>query len=138
VVLKGDKRDGKAGVAAEPELKRNIESGLRKSLAGGTNLVGGIGGAARSINFIEFGVSDVSELSSVTYHLAVTTSLLRSEGELVPDVHPVTILAVDALSTNLYLNLLDKLLTGAIKPAGMFGIALSYFRKSYLKVSAVS
>jgi hypothetical protein len=36
-------------------------------------------------------------------------------------MHPVTILAVDALSSNLNFYLLDELFTRAIKPAGMFG-----------------
>jgi hypothetical protein len=40
--------------------------------------------------------------------------LLLGKSELVPDVHPVTVLAVDALATNLNLNRLDKLLTREI------------------------
>ena len=78
VVLKSDEGYSETRVAAEPELKGNIESGLGKGLAGSTYLVRGIGSAARSINFIEFRVGD-GKLSSVTYHLVVTTSLLGCE-----------------------------------------------------------
>jgi hypothetical protein len=137
VILKSNEGNGEAGVAAEPELKRNIESGLGKGLAGSTNLVRGISGAARAINIVEVRVSDVGKLSSITYHLVVATSLLGGKSKLVPDVHPVTILAVNALASNLNLYLLDELLTRAIKPAGMLGIILRNLRKSYLKIGAV-
>jgi len=137
VVLKSNEGNGETRVAAEPELKRNIESGLGKGLAGSTDLVRGIGGTARSVNLVKFRVGNVSELSGVTNHLVVTTSLLRSKSELIPNVHPVTILAVDALSSNLNFYLLNELLTRAIKPAGMLGVILTNFRKSYLKISAV-
>ena len=40
-------------------------------------------------------------------HLVVASLLLRREGELVPDVHPITILAVNSLATNLNLNARD-------------------------------
>ena len=40
VVLEGNQRKGKAGVAAVPEHKRHVQSGLGKSLAGGAHLAG--------------------------------------------------------------------------------------------------
>ena len=43
VVLKSDQGKGKTGVGAVPELKRNVKSGLGKSLAGGTHLARSIG-----------------------------------------------------------------------------------------------
>ncbi len=37
--------------------------------------------------------------------------------ELGPDLHPVTVLAINALATNLELNLLEEAVTNVIEPA---------------------
>jgi hypothetical protein len=143
VVLKGDKGQGKTGVAAVPELEGNIEGGLRESIAGSANLAGG-SGLARTINVIERGVSDVSELSGVSNHGKVARALVNSQGKLVPDVHPITILAINALATNLDLNLRDNLLTGEVKPTGINTVLAGALHllvdlgESNLKVSAIS
>jgi hypothetical protein len=113
VVLEGNQRKGKTGVGAKPELKRNIKSGLRKSIAGSANLARSQG-VARAINIREGRISDEGKLGGVTNHLEVAALLLRGHCELVPDVHPVTILAVNALATNLNLNLGDELLTRVV------------------------
>jgi len=113
VVLKGNQGEGKAGVGAKPELKRHVQGGLRKGVTGGTHLAGGQG-VARGLNLRERGISDEGKLGGVTNHLEVSALLLRSHCELVPDVHPVTVLAVNALATNLNLNLGDELFTGEI------------------------
>jgi hypothetical protein len=114
VVLESDQRKGKAGVAAEPEKKGNVESGLREGVTGGTDLVGATGGGTGASNGGECGISDVGKLGGVTNQLEVATLVLGGHRELVPDVHPVTILAVNALATDLNLNLGDKLLTDEI------------------------
>ena len=147
VVLKGDQGESKTGVGAKPELKRNVEGGLRKGVAGGTHLAGSLG-VARTIDISEGGIGDEGKLSGVTNHLEVATGLLRGHGELVPDVHPVTILAVNALATNLNLNLGDELLSGVIQPTGINasvvgnGVSTNTHQlvdlgKSHLKISAV-
>jgi hypothetical protein len=115
VVLKGDEGKGQTGVAAEPELKGDVEGGLGESIAGSANLARS-GSVARAIDVVEGGVGDEGQLGSVSDHLEVTALLLGRHGELVPDVHPVTVLAVDALATDLNLNLRDELLTGEIEP----------------------
>jgi hypothetical protein len=143
VVLKGDEGKGKAGVAAVPELEGDIEGGLRKSIAGSANLARG-GGLARTVNIVERGVSDISELGGVSNHGKVARALVNSEGELVPDVHPITILAVNALATDLDLNLRNDLLTGEVKPTGIHAVLCGALHllvdlgESNLKVSAVS
>ena len=119
VVLEGDKGEGKSGVAAKPEEQGDVQCGLRESIAGGTYLCGGARASARSRYTGEVGVGDVCELSGVTNHLPVSLLLLLGQGELVPDVHPVTILAVNALTTDLNLNLGDDLLTDVVEPAGI-------------------
>jgi hypothetical protein len=114
VVLKGNKRKGKSRVAAEPELKRNIKGGLRKGVTGSADLGGSTGSSARSVDIGILGFSDVGELGGVSNHLEVTTLLLGRKGHLVPDVHPVSVLTVYALTTNLNLNLSDELLSNIV------------------------
>jgi hypothetical protein len=113
VVLEGNKRKGETRVGAEPKLERHVEGGLRKSVTGSANLARSKR-VTRAINVRERRVGDEGKLSGVTDHLEVAALLLRSHGELVPDVHPIAILAIDTLATNLNLNLSDKLLTGEI------------------------
>jgi hypothetical protein len=141
VVLKSNKGEGKSGVAAEPELKRYIESSLRKSIAGSTYLVRSSGRSTGSRYVSKVGVSDIGKGSGVTNHLVVASLLLLGKGELVPDVHPITVLAVDALSSDLNLNLGYELLTNEVQPTGIDitrGVhVLINLRKSDLKIGAV-
>jgi hypothetical protein len=144
VVLKSNKGKGQTRVAAEPELEGDIEGGLRESIAGSANLARSAN-IARAIDVVEGGVSDEGQLGSVSDHLEVTALLLGRHGELVPDVHPVAELTVDALATDLNLNLRDELLTGEVKPTGInarggSGVLqrLANLGESNLKVSAVS
>jgi hypothetical protein len=118
VVLKSDERKGQTGVAAEPELKGDIEGGLGESVTGSANLARSVG-IARAIDVVEGGVGDEGQLGGVADHLEVSALLLGGHGELVPDVHPVTVLTVDALATDLNLNLRYELLTGEVKPTGI-------------------
>jgi hypothetical protein len=144
VVLKSDKGQGQTGVAAEPELEGDIEGGLGESVTGSANLARSVG-IARTIDVVEGGVGDESQLSGVADHLEVAALLLGGHGKLVPDVHPVTVLAIDTLATDLNLNLRDELLTGEVKPTGINagstrGVlqSLANLRESNLKISAVS
>ena len=143
VVLKSDEGQGQTGVAAEPELEGDVEGSLGESIAGGANLARSVG-IARAINVVEGGVGDEGELAGVADHLEVAALLLGGHGELVPDVHPVTVLAVNALATDLNLNLRDELLTGEIEPTsvnvagGRVLEGLANLGESNLKVGAVS
>jgi len=146
VVLESNERKSETGVLAEPELKRNVKGGLRECVTRSANLSGCIS-LARTIDVRERGVGDVGELGGIADHLEVAILLADRHGKLVPDVHPVTVVAVDALTTNLNLNLGDELLTREIKPAsensrglattGRIGKLLANLRKSYLKDGAV-
>jgi len=143
VILESDQRQSKAGVSAEPEEEGDVQSGLRESLSGGANLARASSGSAGSVDVGERGVSHVGKLSGVANHLVVTSLLLRREGKLIPDVHPVTILAVNSLTTNLNLNLSNELLTGVIQPTGIDITAsalhgLVNLRESNLDIGAVS
>jgi len=114
VVLESNEGKGKSRVAAEPELKRDIKGGLGKGVAGSADLGGSTGSSARSVDIGILGFSDVGELGGVSNHLEVTTLLLGRKGHLVPDVHPVSVLTVYALTTNLNLNLSDELLSNIV------------------------
>jgi len=140
VVLQSNEGKGKTRVAAVPELKRHVKGGLRKGIAGSAHLGRGRGGSAGARHGGEVGVSDVGKLGGVTDHLVVTSLLLLGEGQLVPDVHPVTVLTVNALTSDLNLHLGDELLTNEVQPAGIDvagGNVLVDLRKSHLKVGAV-
>jgi len=142
VVLEGNEGEGQTGVAAEPELEGDVEGGLGESVTRSANLARSVG-VARAVNVSKSRVSDVSQLSGVANHLVVAALLLGGHGELAPDVHPVTVLAVNALTTDFNLNLRNQLLTGEVEPAGIHASsdaleALTDFRESNLKVSAVS
>jgi hypothetical protein len=119
VVLESDQRQSKTGVSAEPEEEGDVQGGLRESLAGSANLAGAATGSAGSVDVGECGVAQVGQLGGVSDHLVVTSLLLRREGKLIPDVHPVTILAVNSLASNLNLNLGNELLTGVVQPTGI-------------------
>merc|ERR1711968_206493 len=141
VVLKGNKRKGKSRVSAVPEAKRNVKSGFRKSVTRSAYLGRSSGSGTRSIDTIEVRVGDVCKLSGVTNHLVVTLLLFRRKGKFVPDVHPVTILTVDSLTSDFDFNLGYKLFTNVIQPTGIDSVSrvhgLVDFRKGYLKVSSV-
>ena len=143
VVLKSDQRKGKTRVAAEPELKRNVKGGLRKSVTGSAYLRRSTSSGTRTRYVSEGRIGNVGQLGGVSNHLVVTVLLFLGKGKLVPDVHPVTILTVNALTTNLNLNLSNQLLTREIQPTsidstGGTSHVLVDLGKSYLKVGTVS
>jgi hypothetical protein len=141
VVLESNKRKSKARIVAEPELKRNVEGGLRKSVTRSAYL-SRCAGIAWTINVRELRISQESELGGLADHLVVATLLILVHGKLRPDVHPVTVLLVNALTTNLYLNTINELMAREIQPSGIEDTVstahgLVDLRKSYLEVSAV-
>ncbi len=145
VVLKGNEREGQTRVAAVPELEGNIEGCFRESIAGLAHL-GGSSGRARTINSRERGIGDEGQLCGVADHLKVTALLFLGKGELVPQVHPVTILAINTLTTDFDFNLGNHLLPREIEPAGpdtrrgarRVNHRLIDFRQSHLQIGAVS
>jgi hypothetical protein len=143
VILKSNQRKSKTGVAAIPELKGDIQSSLGESIAGGANLTRSIS-LARTIDRVERRVSDESKLSGVADHSIVTSLLINGKSKVVPDVHPVTILAINALTTDLNLNLRNQLLTREVEPTGINTVLdrslhrLVDLGESNLKVGAVS
>jgi hypothetical protein len=143
VILKGDQRKSKTGVTAIPELEGDIQSSLGESIAGSANLTRSVS-LARAIDGVKRRVGDKGKLGSVSNHGIITLHLVNRKSKVVPDVHPVTILAINALTTDLDLNLGNQLLTGEIKPTSINTIlgtalhSLVNLGESNLKISAVS
>ena len=116
VVLEGDQRESKTRVAVEPELERNVESVLRsalESLVGGVRLAASAGIVAVLTTLDE----KVGELRDVANHLGITGLLTRLLGELVPDLEPVTIVLVNALTADFEFDVLDQVVTDPVEPA---------------------
>jgi hypothetical protein len=142
VVLESNEWESKSWVVAEPELEWDVESGLWKGIAWSTYLARSRG-ITRTINWSEGWISEVGKLSGLTNHLKVTSLAILVHGELIPDVHPVTVLLVNSLTTDLELNIINKLMAWEIKPAGVDSTTgwrhvLINLWESNLKVGAVS
>jgi len=116
VVLEGDERDGQTGVTAEPELEGDVEGLGRGSRAGGAG-VGELSTGARGIKRITLGVLHEDEIVGVADHVVEGSSGTSILSELGPDLHPVTILTVNALAADLELHNLDEAVADVVEPA---------------------
>ena len=115
VVLKGNQGESQTRVAAEPELQRDVQS-VHRGAAG--NDFGGEGLTAIAI-IVAAGaalVQQVGEFRDVADHLGITSLFTSLLGEFVPDVEPVTILLVNALTTNFDFNVIDEVVTDPVEP----------------------
>jgi len=142
VVLEGDKRKSKSRVSAVPELEGYVKGGFWECVARSAHLSRGRT-ITRTVYISEVRVSYICECGGVANHFVVSFGLVLVKGELIPDVHPVTVLAVDALAANFNFYLLYKLLTREIKPSGIYTVTcrgkfLAYLWECYLEVCAVS
>ena len=131
VVLEGDKRKRETRVAAEPELERHVKRGLRKRAARHARVARGAR-VARDVHRRERRVGQVGELRGLPNHLVVATFLFGGHRELVPQVHELTVLTVNALSTNLNLHVIDHVDARVINPAGKDGVASRTLRLRWL------
>jgi hypothetical protein len=141
VVLEGDQGQRETRVAAEPELKRHVQSVHGRARA---NLLGRVGGTtiARVVARLATCEDDVGELGHVANHLGITGLLTRLLRELVPDVEPVTIVLVDTLTTNLELDIRNKVLANPVEPTELTATAVGLsvdlnLGKSGLKIDTV-
>ena len=140
VVLQGNQRQGQTRITAEPELKRNVEGVgrgavdrliARVRLATGTLIIAALATLHQQ----------VGQHRHVTNHLGIAGLLASLLGKLIPDVHPVTVVLVDTLTTNLNLHGLDKVVAHPVEPAELSARAVrrlqSHLRKSRLEIHAV-
>ncbi len=116
VVLEGDEGEREARVAAEPELEGDVESVVRRAVE---DLRGRVGLAAGAVIVARLAAlnEEVGELGDVTHHLGVAGLLASLLGELIPDVEPLTVVLVNALTANLELNGLDEVVANPVEPA---------------------
>jgi hypothetical protein len=116
VVLERDERDRKTRVTAVPELEGDEERLHRRARARQAR-VRGLRGGARGVQGDTAAVLEEHKVGAVAHH--VVERHLRAEGlgELGPDLHPVTILLVDARATDLDLHRVDEAVTDVVEPA---------------------
>lgn len=140
VVLEGDQGQGETRVAAEPELEGDVQ-GVHRGARGDNLRRQGLATIAIIVASGAALVEQVGELRDVTNHLGVTSLLARLLGELIPDVQPLTILLVNALTTDLNLNIVDEVVADPVEPAELGTRAVSRLElnlgKSGLQVHAV-
>ena len=96
VVLKGDQGEGEAGVAAEEELKRNVQ------------LVG-------------FGRVRHTGIAA-TDHFLETVALFFGHGQFGPDFEPFTVMFVDLLATDFEGDVFDQGVTQRVHGLGVFEV----------------
>jgi len=116
VVLQGDERDRQAGVAAVPELERDVQR-LEGRAGTGQARVRGLRGGARGVQGDTRAVLEEDEVGAVAHHVVERHLGAQRLRELGPDLHPVTVLAIDARTTDLDLHLLDEAVTDVVEPA---------------------
>ena len=140
VVLERNQRQSQTRVAAEPELERDVQGvhrGARGDDLGRERLAAVAVVVARRATLVQ----EVRELRDVADHLGITGLLASLLSELVPDVHPVTVLLVDALATNLDLNIVDHVVTDPVQPTELSARAVrrleSDLREGRLEIHAV-
>ena len=141
VVLERNEGKRQTRVAAEPELERDVQGvhrGARGDDLGGEGLSAIAIVVARRAALVE----EVRELGNVADHLGIAGLLARLLGELVPDVEPVAILLVNALATNLNLDIVDEVVTNPVEPAELRARAVGRLQgnlgKGGLEIHAVN
>ena len=115
VVLQSNQWQRQTWVAAEPELQWNVQSVHRS--AAGNNLRGQwLTTVAIVVTSRTTLVDQVGKLWDVTDHLGVTSLLAWLLSQLVPDVQPITVVLVNALTTDLNLNVVDDVVANPVQP----------------------
>ena len=140
VVLEGDQRQSKTWVAAEPELQRDVQGVHRR--ARGDDLRGeGLTAIAVVVASRATLVQEVRKLGYIANHLGITGLLAGLLSELVPNVKPVTVLLVNALTTDLNLNIIDDVVTDPVEPTELSARTVRrlelHLRQGSLEVHAV-
>jgi len=141
VVLERDKRERKTRVAVEPELERDIErrlGGAAADLRRRVGLTRGAGAVAVNTRLHE----EVDELGHIAYHLGVAALFARILREFIPDLEPVTVVLINLLSTDLDVDVVDKIVTDPVEPAELRARRIRRrkfdLRKRRLEVNAVN
>ena len=115
VVLEGDQGQRETRVAAEPELEGHVQGVHGRARANHLGRVG-LTSIARVVARSTTGEDDIGELGHVANHLGIPRLLTGLLGELVPDVEPVTIVLVNALTADFKFHVGDKVLANPVEP----------------------
>ena len=115
VVLQGDEGNRKARITAEPELQRDIE-GLRGRTGTGNARNSRLRARACRIKTNARRTLHEHKVMRVADKGLKGANGTRLRGELGPNLHPVAVLAVNTLTTNLNLDLLHKAVPNVIEP----------------------
>jgi hypothetical protein len=116
VVLQGNQGQSQTRVAAEPELQGHIQSILGRAAEQLTRGVG-LAASAGVVAVLATLHDQIRQVGHVANHLGVAGLLARLLGQLIPDVQPVTVVLVDALATDLELNVVDQVVADPVQPA---------------------
>ena len=116
VVLERDQRDRQTRVAAEPELERDVERTRGRAGTGGAR-VRQLRAGARGVQRIALLVLHQHEVVRVADHVVEGLNRADVLRQLRPDLHPVAVLAVNALAADLELNRLDQAVADVVEPA---------------------
>jgi len=116
VVLEGDEGDGKTRVAAEPELEGDVEGLGGGSLARNAG-DGGLRAGAGRIESEAVGALEEDKVVGVADEGVKGYNITGFGGQLGPDLHPVTVLAINALAANFNLHLLEEAVADVVEPA---------------------
>ena len=141
VVLQGNQGQSQTWVAAEPELQwdvQGVHGGARGDDLGRQWLTTIAVVVARRATLVQ----EVRELGDVADHLRIAGLLASLLRKLVPDVHPVTVLLINALTTNLNLDIIDEVVTNPVEPTELRARAVRRLkgdlRQGGLQVHAVN
>ena len=141
VVLQRNERQRQTRVAAEPELERDVQGvhrGARGDDLGRQRLTAIAVVVARRAALVQ----EVRELGDVADHLRIAGLLASLLRKLVPDVHPVTVLLINALTTNLNLDIIDEVVANPVEPTELRARAVRRLqgdlRQGGLQVHAVN
>jgi len=132
VVLKGDKGKSKTGVAAKPELKGDIESGFRHTRSKVAITESHIIGSGTSSGTVAR--NGLNETSDVANHGSISLFVTSGLRKFIPDVEPVTVVAVNALTTDFDFHLSDHNVPEPVKPTELSGSGNRHTGKSDLKI----
>jgi len=116
VVLERNERDRDTRVAAEPELERDVQRLGGRALARHAR-DRSLGRRARRVQREASAALHQHEVVRVAEHGVQHMDVTGIRGELGPDLHPVAVLAVNALATDLQLNLVDQAVADVVQPA---------------------
>ncbi len=136
VVLEGDQGDRKTRVAAEPELERDVQR-LRRGTSAGHAGDRGLRGGARGVQGEAVSALQENQVVGVADEGVEGSNRAGLSGELSPDLHPVAVLAVDALAADFNLNLLDEAVADVVEPAEALGAREGNLREDNLDVRLV-